>query len=532
MASTLSEDLQGILDFVRQGDGFFPSSKCEIRPSELGGLGVYAQCNLKEGETILQLPKSCVFSASNSSIANLLFDCEVDGMLALIVAFIYETSVFKENSHWYPYLKSIKIADGNTLYLPPNLWDSRSKKLLKGSTLDTLHHGLDHEEEVEQGYELAFDLAKQWNIEFGLSIPEQYFSSFEQFVAVAYAISSRVFEIDNYHESALVPIADLFNHSVDCQGPHVRFVSLYDVCGECGEPGMCRHLIAEAALEREEEQPADGKQSSNSGVISMQLVQDLDDLDDEPHEEQEKGLVPNVHPDECVDIVVTRDVPKGQEIFNSYGELSNALLLARYGFCVKNNPWDIVYLGSDLLKLLKDPELKSRAKWWDDLGYKLYRNWYALNKGDDGNDEEDEEDEEDDVRESEGGSESDSEDDGRGSMQSWLPQMYLNHRGIPSPAMAAFLNLLNMNRKDWDKLRAIEQDVESQGHKIGILEKLNNHRSRKMLLRLVLTRKQKRNPLSAVKNPNARIMLQSEQHILYKAQKRLEKRISVKEVHH
>lgn len=512
MASTLLKDLKGVLQFVSECDGYFPTSKCEVKSSVFGGLGVYAVCDLKEGETLLQLPKSCVFSASNSSVANLLVDGEIDGMLALIIAFIYETSIFKEKSHWYPYLKSVRIAEENELYLPPNLWDSHSKIALKGSTLDTLHHGLDEEEEVQQGYEIALNLARQWNAELGWSIPEPYFNSFQHFVAVAYAISSRVFEIDNYHESALVPVADLFNHKAHRDGPHVRFVSLYEVCSDCGEPGMCRHLVAEAAQEREDEAAAVNEQHHDDGVIDTQMIEELEGQEDETSEVQEKGLLNNVHPDECVDIVVTRDVPKGQEIFNSYGELSNALLLARYGFCVEDNPWDMVYLGNDLLKLLKDKELKIRAKWWDFIGYELYQNWCALNKEDD--------DEEEGDKDEYDSDDSEEEQEGK---RSWLSEVFVDHRGSPSSSMKALLNLLALSRRDWDKLRAIEKDVESLGNKIGILDMQLNRISSKILLRLVTARQQKLSSPSEIRNPSARLMLQSEHEILQKAQENLRK---------
>lgn len=126
MASTILEDLPGVLGFVEDCGGFFPRSKCQVKRSPVGGLGVFAQCDLNEGETLLQLPKSAVFSASNSSIANLLVDSDLDGMLALTIAFVYETTVFQEKSHWWPYLKSVKIEEAGSLYLPPNYWPDRA----------------------------------------------------------------------------------------------------------------------------------------------------------------------------------------------------------------------------------------------------------------------------------------------------------------------------------------------------------------------------------------------------------------------
>ncbi|CAR25605.1 ZYRO0A03850p [Zygosaccharomyces rouxii] len=511
MASTISEDLPGVLGFVEDCKGFFPGSKCLVKRSPVGGLGVFAQCDLNEGETLLQLPKSAVFSASNSSISNLLVDSELDGMLALTIAFVYETTVFQERSHWWPYLKSVKIEEAGSLYLPPNYWPDRD--MLKGFTLDTLYQGLDPEPDIQQGFQIALELAHRWNKEVGIPIPWKYLDNLEKFVACAYAISSRVFEIDNYHESGLVPIADLFNHHVST--PDVRFVSLYDVCSECGEPGMCRHLVAEALEEeQEQEQEREKKPPSKSGdgLIDMQLIKELESQEEEEvTNPKEKGLVEGVQPDDCVDIVLTQSVPKGQEIFNSYGDYSNALLLARYGFCVENNPWDVAYLGRDLLKLLKDKRLALRARWWKHLGYPLYNKWCALNKEQDEQEEEDKEEEEEDHDEEEEDDENDEEDD----EPYWLTVMCIDCNGEPSSPMRALLNLLAFNDRDWNKLRSIEQDVESTGDKIGLLDKPLSKGARKILLNLVHKRKR---PVPQINNAAARIMLESERKILEKAE--------------
>lgn len=509
MASTVPEDLSGVLRFVEDCKGFFPHSKCQVKPSSVGGLGVFAKDDLNEGDTLLQLPKSAVFSASNSSISNLLVDAELDGMLALTIAFIYETTVFQERSHWWSYLKSVKTEENGKLYLPPNYWPDRD--MMKGFTLDTLHQGLDPESDLEQGFEIALELAHKWNKEVGIPIPWKYLDSLEKFVACAFAISSRVFEIDNYHESGLVAVADLFNHHVST--PDVRFVSLYEVCSECGEPGMCRHMVAEA-MEEEQERKQQEEQPKCSGLIDMQLINELEtQKEEESHDPKEEGLVEGVPPDDCVDIVLTKPVSKGQEVFNSYGDYSNALLLARYGFCVKDNPWDVVFLGRDLLKILRDRRLALRARWWKHLGYPLYSNWCALNKEKDEEQDEAEGDESEDEDEDEDDEDEEEDEDGP-EEPSWLALMCIDYNGEPTSAMRALLNLLALNEKDWNKLKSIEQDVESKGNDIGILDKPLSREARKILLKLVNKRKR---PVPQMENPAARIMLESEHKILEKA---------------
>ncbi|QLQ80390.1 hypothetical protein HG537_0D03910 [Torulaspora globosa] len=468
MSNTVWEDVSGVLQFVSECRDSFWSSECEIRESSVGGVGVFACRDIAKGSTLLKVPKSSVFSASNSTIANLLVDEEIDGVLALNIAFIYETTVFGEKSHWIPYLKSIRIwDDGRQLVLPPSYWSDESKRCLRGSTLDTLHDGLRSEPEVQEGFELAVDLARKWNQEFGLPIPEGYFDvqqddrddtllKFHRFVATAYAISSRIFEIDAYHGNALVPIADLFNHSTTV--PDVHFSSLYEVCPLCGQPGMCKHLVAEAALEAQNGDPGD--ESSNESS-------------DESDTSKE---------DELVDITLERDVKKGQEIFNSYGELSNALLLARYGFTVTNNPHDVVHLGKQLTRLMKsNKRYITRTQWWRRAGFKLYSRA------------------------------TDDDPD-----KPWLADIFIDSQGRPSRSLSAFLNLLEMQESQWLQLRTAPTRQQ--------LQKMGDLGIRTHLLRLLAYKKLSWHPTPQHIPSTAKVILDSEQAILHRAYTRMNRK--------
>ncbi|QLL34469.1 hypothetical protein HG536_0G03310 [Torulaspora globosa] len=478
MSNTLCDDLSGVLQFVRDCRDSFWSPECEIRESPVGGVGVFAGTDIRKGSTLLKLPKSSLFSASNSTIANLLLDDEIDGILALNIAFIYETTVFREKSHWVPYLKSIRICDEQQqLVLPPGYWSDEAKRCLRGSTLDTLHDGLRSETEVQEGFELAVDLARKWNQEFGLPIPQGYLDvrpddrddtilKFHRFVATAYAMSSRVFEIDAYHGSALVPIADLFNHSTTA--PDVRFTSLYEVCPLCGEPGMCKHLVAEAALEAQE----------NGGSSPPGSDAESSDEEHDPSNE-----------DELVDITLERDVKKGQEIFNSYGELSNALLLARYGFTVRNNPHDMVHLGNEVRALVRTHgRYAARTQWWSRTGWKAYSRWSAAEV-----------------------------------QTPWLSEIFVDSRGQPSDPLAAFLNLLEMPETQWLQLRSAPTPSNAPVHQ---LQDMGDVGTRAHLLRLLAYKKLSWRPSPGGVPPAARVILHSERTILRRARSRMYRRNS------
>lgn len=99
--------------------------------------------------------------------------------------------------------------------------------MLKNTALDVVFEALSPQEEIENGFKVGIALSRKWNEEFGLKIPylfdfnledqKQVSSNFKEFAAIAFAISSRVFEIDNYHDSGLVAIADLL--TITQRGP-------------------------------------------------------------------------------------------------------------------------------------------------------------------------------------------------------------------------------------------------------------------------------------------------------------------------
>ena len=551
---TSKDDISHILRFVTDCHGKFDLSKCVIRESALGGLGVFAKTDIAKGQSVLTLNKSSIFSASNSSIANLLYDNSIDGMLALNIAFIYETTVFKNTSHWYPFLRTIRIRDeqGN-LNLPPSFWNKNGKELLKGTSFDTLFDALTPEEEIVEGFEIAINLARKWNEEFQLEIPNGFLDvkennhgkdfnlKLERFISVAYTLSSRGFEIDAYHETALVPIADLFNHHV--AHPDLKFVSLYDVCDKCGESGMCKHLIAEEYLEvQEQERDTSRAEKMETPTINEDLINSLENgLQEERSksitdiEDEDSGIE---NADECVDLVLKNDVTQHQEIFNSYGELSNVFLLARYGFTVPGNTYDIVHLGPDFMNILKKEEkYQEKVKWWGQVGHGLFSAWYVQMR------QEDEGEDKDSVPQSDGFSEDagseleeeSEEEEGENDLNSWLSQLYIDYNGEPSPSTWALANLLTLTASQWKSLFSKKvtphiSDSIINEEKLPFLAKKDNPHSKKLLSKLLKDKK-----LPCIKRDNtpqvtgitdnmfhsAQILVQSEHDILTKCRKTL-----------
>ncbi|CCF58260.1 hypothetical protein KAFR_0E01060 [Kazachstania africana CBS 2517] len=514
MSSTSREDVVDVLKFVENAQGKFLRDDLDVCESKLGGVGVFAKRDLPAGTTLLQLPKSAIFSASNSTISNLLVEEEIDGVLALNLAFIYETTVFREKSHWYPYLKSIQVVDSQgNISVPPGYWSEEAKDLLRGTTLDTLYDALSPQQEVYEGFEISLHVAKKWNQEFSLPLPEEYFqinddndqeeieTKFLKFVAVAYALASRVFEIDSFHESALVPVADLFNHHVT--DPDVKFITLFDVCELCGEPGMCKHLIAEEYEAAQEEEELRSNTKQTDGVLDEDMIKELE-AETVDVEEEEEPKEKTLNPDECVDIVLDKDVKAGVEIFNSYGPLSNVFLLSRHGFAVEGNPHDIVHFGKEMVKLVKGNRVyKERATWWRDQGYKTFVSWLKQYREEEDDDDEEEEEEEQEDHDHANCTDHDHSD------ERWLSQLDVDFYGEPTPHLWAIANLLAMKEPKYQKFVA-QLANETTATTISALEDHTNTATKKLLVQLL---ELKRIPGPANFNPHLNLSQETLSHI-------------------
>lgn len=83
----------------------------------------------------------------------------------------------------------------------------------------------------------------------------------------------------------------------------------YDVCPECGSISECIH----------DTPPTSPVVTSNAVSQSIQPTNDV------------------------VEMVSTRYIAAGEEVYNTYGsQLTNAQLLARYGFILEGNEWDVI----------------------------------------------------------------------------------------------------------------------------------------------------------------------------------------------
>lgn len=141
----------------------------------------------------------------------------------------------------------------------------------------------------------------------------------EQYFSAKSVVSSRSFEIDDYHGYGMVPLADLFNHKTAAENVHFTQNSSSTSDGEDGED------ISDAS--DEDKSVVETFSSSSSG-------DDLTKAGDDPNN---------------LEMIVVREVKAGAEVFNTYGTMGNAALLHRYGFTEPDNTFDIVNIDLNLV---------------------------------------------------------------------------------------------------------------------------------------------------------------------------------------
>lgn len=488
---------------------YFNRDLLSIKKSPISsGVGVFskktqspvpADMDEDDANVLLRVHKSMVLSSQTSTISNLLYDHKLSGMYGLVLSFIYEKQL-GEKSPWFVYLNTINYKDDKGEYiLPLCLCSEKDKNILKGTEIEFMG-GLESDELIEH-FQISCDFAKEVNEDVGLRIPDclngdMNSEGFKEFAAITMAVASRAFEIDNYIELALVPGADLFNH--DCHGEeNVHFVTLGDVCHYCGKADGCWHedfgppdSESEEEEEEEEDQRLEEIDSELEKDISGEFertendeIESISDIEEEEQleeitmdyiEKMEKELAEEkerekeeeedsddeigendndidyseffMNADECCDIVLERKVVKNKEVFNTYGELSNAILLVKYGFAVEDNIYDSICLGPQIVAYKKEhPELEERFDWWSCMGWILLREEEKeIDSDDDGDDDDDEKDYNDD--------EDDDDDD-----DSWLYQCRVVHPGKANSQLLAVSRLLTMTTEDFEKMIGDEE---------------------------------------------------------------------------
>ncbi|GAA95514.1 uncharacterized protein L969DRAFT_15435 [Mixia osmundae IAM 14324] len=277
--------------------------------SDETGLTVFASHAIALHDILVTIPKSCVLSRRTSSLSSTPVKLEQSSeshqaAVTLALHLLHEQCM-AEQSRFHGYLQSMPKDAVPLATFEPNEWSQGT---------DVEHHLHERSLSLEQLDTLFRDQILPILRDASLTIRP----TCKLFRRAYSLVASRAFHIDQYHGLAMVPMADVFNHSAESQ---VVMQSDHIVCLQCGALFECEH----------DELPTD------PDVISQD------------------------HATDTVDMIATSPIAAGQEIFNSYApRLSNAQLYVGYGFTLDINPHDRVTWPTPR-NLLPDEASSSRA---------------------------------------------------------------------------------------------------------------------------------------------------------------------------
>ncbi|KAL0303598.1 UNVERIFIED_CONTAM: hypothetical protein Sradi_6227900 [Sesamum radiatum] len=138
-------------------------------------ISVKALCDLKEGDVVATIPKQSCLTVRTSAASSLVEEAQLGGNLGLVVALMYEKSLGPQ-SKWFQYLQILPPFEPI-----PLLWSlSEIDSLLAGTELHKLRK------------------TRLWSI----------FTA-DEYIAAKSLVASRSFQVDEYHGSGMVPLADL-----------------------------------------------------------------------------------------------------------------------------------------------------------------------------------------------------------------------------------------------------------------------------------------------------------------------------------
>ncbi|KAI5074762.1 hypothetical protein GOP47_0010723 [Adiantum capillus-veneris] len=310
-----------------------------------GEFGVRAAYDFQDGDAIAFIPKDACLTLRTTGAAHTLDKAQLGGGLGLVVALMYERSR-GEASPWFPYLNLLPLRHGAL----PIVWEREEiDALLLGTELHLV--AMEDRRLMEEDWrECIWPLTEVYSNEF----PKEHFT-LEHYLSAKTLVASRSFEVDDFHGYGMVPLADLFNHKT----------SKEDV-----------HIMREADSDLPQKRINFGRASPEveSDCLGPSRVEEISDGDSHSPLESAKGKERS----DVLEMVLIRDVSGGSEIFNTYGELSNACLLHRHGFTETDNRYDIVNIDFTLVmyysaSFFPKRHVRNRVRLWRKYGCSALR---------------------------------------------------------------------------------------------------------------------------------------------------------------
>lgn len=404
--TTPSNKLEILRDWFSQNKITVNEDLIEIRTPETNnktqhGWNIIAKKDLPLDEPVCAISKEAVLSIRTTAIADIIEECELGGGLGLALAIMFELSQ-GSSSPFYGYLQSLP-----EFVNLPSLWDESQLQELKGTELEA--QVLNDRQFIQEDFETHILPLMETHSDI---FTNKSFWTFENFQKASTLVSSRAFNVDNWHGDAMVPLADVFNHRTAAENVHIETQG--EVCPYCGSAGPCEHDYLD------DEEDGEGGEEDDEEALDWEDVEDIDDDEDviefdedgETHDDhgccgesgcghdhghgltsrqrralekaaaaaargelnedgEFEGSEMNDEDDDedMMEMVVVEPVLAGQEVFNTYGNHSNASLLNKYGFCEPNNPYDVVTVSMPMVVDILTPKHFTKAHLESRIGF-------------------------------------------------------------------------------------------------------------------------------------------------------------------
>ncbi|KAL1191494.1 Ribulose-1,5 bisphosphate carboxylase/oxygenase large subunit N-methyltransferase [Cardamine amara subsp. amara] len=326
------------------------------------GVSVRAFCDLKEGDVVATISKTACLTIKTSGACEIIESADLDGSLGLSVAVMYERSLGEE-SPWAGYLQILPIQEDL-----PLVWSL--------DDLDSLLSGTELHKVVKEDHVLIYEDWKENILPLTSSLPQSVDpDSFgiKEYLAAKSLIASRSFQIDDYHGSGMVPLADLFNHKTGAEDVHFTAESSNSESDTEADESDNGDDANEAT---DEDEPSSKSSSSPEQSLEEVPGENTDDEAEEEEEEEEEEENSSMLQNDLsgLKMIMVKDVQAGAEVYNTYGLMGNAALLHRYGFTELDNPYDIVNIDLELVTEWSSSSFTSRytrarLALWRKLGY-------------------------------------------------------------------------------------------------------------------------------------------------------------------
>ncbi|KAJ3178402.1 hypothetical protein HDU85_005200 [Gaertneriomyces sp. JEL0708] len=335
--------LQILLQWFEEHRVTFDATALEIRVDQEGAMAVYAKRNISEDEELCQIPKQAILSPRTTAISDLieLLPYHITSTFCVAVALLYERALGEKSVFW-GYIQSLPPREeGCTLF-----WSDEELRWLSAAQRKQV---LDDRRLIDDDWAAVVKLMDEHIDVFGQDLRERM--KVEHFKECVSLVSSRAFTIDDYHGNAMVPLADLFNHSWK---ENVHFMTDGAVCEFCGVGEGCWCWEEEPDMEESDETPSgevalhadDAAPEPPELYDPEEWIRDEDDMGDGDDEDDD------IRPSDILSMTAFTPVKAGREIYNTYGSDSSRALLKRYGFVERASGHEEVSINEEELRQL------------------------------------------------------------------------------------------------------------------------------------------------------------------------------------